>query len=81
MLGPYPFQPSDDPSSAPASTTTPYATLATEKGQEHPPLVAIMDVETDEAAEVGQLKRKKKEKEKEKEEMKEKKHQCNLVLG
>ena len=32
-----------------------------------------MDVETDEAAEVGQLKRKKKEKEKEKEEMKEKK--------
>ena len=40
-----------------------------------------MDVETDEAAEVGQLKRKKKEKEKEKEEMKEKKHQCNLVLG
>ena len=32
-----------------------------------------MDVETDEAAEVGQLKRKKKEKEKEKEERKEKK--------
>ena len=32
-----------------------------------------MDVETDEATEVGQLKRKKKEKEKEKEERKEKK--------
>ena len=32
-----------------------------------------MDVETDEAVEVGQLKRKKKEKEKEKEERKEKK--------
>ena len=77
MLGPHPFQPSDDPSFAPASTsvqpaTTPSATLATEKRQEHPPLVAIMDVETDEAVEVGQLKRKKKEKEKEKEEMKEK---------
>ena len=76
MLGPHPFQPSDDPSSAPAftsiqPTTTPSATLATEKGQEQPPLVAVMDVETDEVAEVGQLKRKKKDKEKEKEEMKE----------
>ena len=36
--------------------------------------MAVVDVETDEAAEVCQLKRKKKEKEKEKEEGKEKKN-------
>lgn len=52
--------------------TTLSATLATEKGQEQPPLVVVVDVETNEAAKVGQLNRKKKEKEKEREERKEK---------
>ena len=46
-------------------------THATEKGQEQPPPVAVVDMETKEAAKVGQLKRKK-GKEKEKEEGKEK---------
>ena len=53
--------------------TTLATTPATEKGKEQLPSVVVVDVETDEAVEVGQLKRKKKEKEKEKEERKEKK--------
>ena len=77
-LAPSLSQPSADLGSAPASglvqpATTLAATLATEKGKEQLPSVVVVDVEIDEAAKVGQLKRKKKEKEKEKEERKEKK--------
>ena len=77
-LAPSLSQPLVDLGSAPASgLVQPATTLATtpiiEKGKEQLPSVAVVDVETDEAAVVGQLKRKKKEKEKEKEERKEKK--------
>lgn len=76
-LAPSLSQPSADPGFASASdsvqpATTPATTPATEKGQEQPPLVAVVDVEAEEAAEVGQLKRKKKEKEKIKKREKEK---------
>ena len=43
-----------------------------EKEQDQLPPAAVMDMESEEVAKVGQLKRKKKEKEKEKEKRKEK---------
>ena len=75
-LAPSLSQPLADPSSALAFASVQLAstlatTHATEKGQEQPPPVAVVDMETKEAAKVGQLKRKK-GKEKEKKEGKEK---------
>ena len=75
-LAPSLSQPLADPSFALAFASVQLAstlatTHATEKGQEQPPPVAVVDMETKEAAKVGQLKRKK-GKEKEKEEGKEK---------
>ena len=76
-LAPSLSQPLADPSFAPTSVlvelaTTQVATLAIKKGQEQPPLVVVVDIEIEEAAEVSQLKRKNKEKGKEKKEGKEK---------
>ena len=42
-----------------------------EKEQDQPPLLSVVDVDSEEATKVGQLKRKKKEKEKEKDKEKE----------
>ena len=61
-------QPSVNPSSAAASaqsTTTSVATLMAEKQQDQAPPVYVVDVDSKEAAEVRQLKRKKNEKKKE----------------
>ena len=69
-LAPSPTQLAADLNSAFASvqpTTTPAATPAIKKGQDQLPPLVVMDVESEEVAEVGQLKRTKKEKEKEKE--------------
>ena len=75
-LAPSLSQPSVDPSSAPTSSsaqpaTTPFATPAKEKVKEHPAPVNVVEVETEEVAEVAQMKRKK-EKELEKKGGKEK---------
>ena len=60
-----------DPGFTPTSSSaqlaiSPSTTLNTKKWQEQPTPMNVVDVETEEVAEVAQLKRKKKEKEQEK---------------
>ena len=73
-LAPNPTQLAVDPIFVSASAQPTIALAATpmvEKEQDQPPLLSVVDVDSEEATKVGQLKRKKKEKEKEKQKEKE----------
>ena len=73
-LAPNPIQLAIDPifvSTSAQPTIALAATPMVEKEQDQPPPLSVVDVDSEEATKVGQLKRKKKEKEKEKQKEKE----------